>query len=171
LPFLSKMSETYGWFTQEDIGNMLAVSESTPGPIGVNMATYVGNMVGAAHGGNWIGMLCGLLSTLSLVLPSYLVILAVQKLMSRFSENCYVQGAMQTLRPASVGMVSAAVLGVLESALLDLGAMSTQQWSDVVLIPNILLFLVIFVLYQRFNKLHPIVFLALGAVVGIVFRL
>lgn len=171
LPFLSKMSEAYGWFTQEDIGNMLAVSESTPGPIGVNMATYVGNTIGALHGGFLGGILCGVLSTLSLVLPSYLVILVVQKMMSRFSENRYVQGAMRTLRPASVGMVSAAVLGILESALFNFDVLSVQQWNNVVLIPNILLFIAIFILYQRFNKLHPVLFLAAGAAAGILFRL
>jgi len=163
LPFLSKMGNTYGWFSQEELANMLAVSESTPGPIGVNMATYVGNTVGGFFG--------GVLTTISLVLPSYLVILAVAKVMERFKENRYVQGAMKTLRPASVGMVSAAVLGVLQSVLVRMDAVSSLQWAQMIVLPNMLLFIILLAFYYKFQKLHPIVILAIGAVVGIVLKL
>ena len=163
LPFLSKMGNAYGWFAQEELANMLAVSESTPGPIGINMATYVGNTVG--------GILGGVLATFSLVLPSYLVILAVEKVMEHFKENHYVQGAMKTLRPASVGMVCAAVLGVLQSVLLDMDAVAALQWNSMVVVPSLLLFLVLLVFYIRFNKLHPVVLLSIGAVAGIVLKL
>lgn len=171
LPFLSKMSDKFGWFTQQDIGNMLAVSEATPGPIGVNMATYVGNTIGATNGGILGGILCGFVSTLSLVLPSYLVVLAVQKVMSRFSESRYVQSAMKTLRPASVGMVSAAVLGILETVLFRFDMALIGRWNEVVLLPSLILFILIFVIYQKFNKLHPVILLAVGAVAGIVLKL
>lgn len=163
LPFLSKMGTAYGWFTQDELANMLAVSESTPGPIGVNMATYVGNTVG--------GILGGILTTVSLVLPSYLVVLAVSKVMNRFRDNCYVQGAMKTLRPASVGMVSAAVIGVLQSVLLNMDAVMALQWNSMVAVPSLLLFLLLLGFYYKFQKLHPIVILGIGAVCGIVFRL
>ena len=171
LPFLSKMSDRFGWFTQEDIGNMLAVSEATPGPIGVNMATYVGNTVGSTQAGLLGGVLCGLIATLSLVLPSYLVILVVAKLMSRFSENRYVQGAMKTLRPASVGMVSAAVIGILSSVLVHFDMAAAGQWYGVFALPAIILFAAIYLIYQKFNKLHPVCFLALGAVAGMILKL
>lgn len=171
LPFLSQMSTNYQWFSQNDIGNMLAVSESTPGPIGVNMATYAGNMVGTLHGGVWMGIACGVLSTLFLVLPSYLVILVIQKVMSRFSENRYVQGAMKTLRPASVGMVTAAVCGILQSVLFNFDAARIGQWNRVVLYPNVLLFAILLVVYLRYNKLHPVLVLSVGAVAGIIFKL
>ena len=163
LPFLSKMGTKYGWFTQEELANMLAVSESTPGPIGVNMATYVGNTTA--------GVLGGVVTTLALVLPSYLVVLAVAKVMERFSSNLYVQGAMKTLRPASVGMVSAAVLGVLQSVFLNMDAVAALQWNSMVLMPNLLLFAVLLAFYLKFQKLHPIVILAIGAVAGIVLKL
>ena len=171
LPFLSKMSEVYGWFSQEDIGNMLAVSESTPGPIGVNMATYVGNIVGYDNGGLLYGVLCGLLTTLSLILPSYLVVLAVQKVMMRFRENKYVLGAMKTLRPASVGMVAAAVIGILESVMFHFDAIKIGVWNDVIIFPSVCLFLILFVFYRIFNKLHPVVILAIGATAGIILKL
>ena len=171
LPFLSKMSQSYGWFTQEDIGNMLAVSESTPGPIGVNMATYVGNTIGASIHGFGGGLFCGICTTLALVLPSYLVILIVSKLMKRFEQNRFVQSSMLMLRPASVGMVAAAVLGILETTLFRFDLLAIGAWNEVVLIPSILLFAVIFIIYQKFQKLHPVFMLAIGAVVGIVLEL
>lgn len=163
LPFLSEMGSKYGWFTQEELANMLAVSESTPGPIGVNMATYVGNTTG--------GVLGGVVTTLALILPSYLIILGVSKVMNKFHDNLYVQGAMKTLRPASVGMVSAAVLGVLVSVLLDQSAIASFAWMQVIVIPNLILFAVLFALYLKFNKLHPIVILGIGAAAGVIFKL
>ena len=163
LPFLSRMSERYGWFTQEELANMLAVSESTPGPIGVNMATYVGNTV--------LGFIGGVFTSLSLVLPSYLIVLAVSKVMARYRENAYVLGAMNLLRPASVGMVSAAVIGVLQSVLLNMDAVAALQWNNMVLIPSLLVFLALLAFHYKFNKLHPVVVLALGAVCGILLKL
>ena len=163
LPFLSQMSTKYGWFSQEELANMLAVSESTPGPIGVNMATYVGNITG--------GILGGVFTTIALILPSYLVILLVSKIMERFKENIYVKSSMKTLRPASVGMVSAAVLGVLQSVLLDSGAVASAQWGSMLVLPNVLLFAVLLVGCYKFDKLHPLVFLTLGAFAGIILGL
>lgn len=163
LPFLSKIGSTYGWFTQEELANMLAVSESTPGPIGVNMATYVGNLVAGVFGGFW--------TTMSLVLPSYLVIYAVAKVMEKFRDNRFVQGAMTTLRPASVGMVAAAVLDVVVSVLLNMDAVKALEWASMVTLPSLLLFLVLLVFHHKFQKLHPVVLLGLGAVAGILLKL
>lgn len=163
LPFLSKIGSTYGWFTQEELANMLAVSESTPGPIGVNMATYVGNIVAGVFG--------GILTTFSLVLPSYLVIYIVCKIMEKFRDNRYVQGAMTTLRPASVGMVAAAVLDVVVSVLFHQEALQALQWANMVAVPSLILFLVLAAFYYKFNKIHPVVLLALGAVAGILLKL
>lgn len=163
LPFLTKMGEKYGWFTEVELANMLAVSESTPGPIGVNMATYAGNTVG--------GVLGGFLATFALVLPSYLVILLVYKVMNRFRDNLYVQGSMKILRPASVGMVAAAVLRVLVSVLLDKTAIMALQWRQMVSVPSMILFALLLAFYIKFQKLHPIVILGIGAFAGIVFHM
>lgn len=163
LPFLSRMGEKYGWFTQEELANMLAVSESTPGPIGVNMATYVGNVAS--------GVLGGILTTLSLVLPSYLVILLVSRILDRFRDNQYVQGAMSTLRPASVGMVAAAVMGVLRSVLVNMDAVRAMDWVHMVQPVCLILFAVLLFGCFMLKKLHPVVFLAVGAVAGIVLKL
>lgn len=163
LPFLSRMGEKYGWFTQEELANMLAVSESTPGPIGVNMATYVGNVAS--------GVLGGILTTLSLVLPSYLVILLVSKILDRFRDNQYVQGAMSTLRPASVGMVAAAVMGVLRSVLVNMDAVRAMDWVHMVQPVCLIFFAVLLFGCFKLKKLHPVVFLTVGAVAGIVLKL
>ena len=163
LPFLMDLTDKYDWYTASELTNMIAISESTPGPVGINMATYVGMTAGGIPG--------GVLATLSLVLPSYLVILAVAKVMERFKGNAYVQGAMHTLRPASVGMVSAAVLGVLQSVLLHMDAVAALQWTNMVALPSLLLFLVLLAFYLKFNKLHPVVILAMGAAAGIVLQL
>ncbi len=160
LPFLSRMGEKYGWFTQEELANMLAVSESTPGPIGVNMATYVGNATGGIPG--------GIIATLSLVFPSFLVILLVAKVMNRYRSSPLVQGAMAALRPASVGMIVAAVLGVLQSVLLNHGAASVQKLINV---PALSLLAVFLLFYLKFNKIHPVVLIAIGAAVGIVMQM
>lgn len=163
LPFLSQIGEKYGWFTQEQLANMLAVSESTPGPIGVNMATYVGNVSGGIPG--------GILTTLALILPSYLTILLVSKVLNRFRDNRYVQGAMSTLRPASVGMVAAAVIGVLQSVLVNMEAVLALDWMRMVQPVCLILFAIFLFGCFRFKKMHPVVFLAVGAVAGIVFKL
>ena len=160
LPFLSRMGERFGWFTQEDVANMLAVSESTPGPIGVNMATYVGNTVG--------GFLGGAVATLGLVMPSFFVVLLVATAMKKFKDNRFVVASMNVLRPTSVGMVSAAVVGVLLSVLFNTSA---GGWTGFFLIPNLILFAVLLVVYARFNKLHPVFILLIGALAGIILKL
>jgi len=163
LPFLSKIGETYGWFSEQELANMLAVSESTPGPIGVNMATYVGNVTGGFWG--------GIITTLALILPSFLIISLVFRVMNKFHDNLYVQGAMKTLRPASVGMVAAAIIGVLTSVLMNESAVKALEWSKMIVMPNLIIFAVLFVFYHKFKKLHPVVILGIGAVAGIVFKL
>lgn len=163
LPFLSKMGDAYGWFTQEDLANMLAVSESTPGPIGVNMATYVGTTVG--------GYIGGAIATFGLVLPSFLVILIVAKVMQKFKDNRFVQSSMQALRPTSVGMISAAVISVLLSVLFNTGALLAGSWREFFRLTELAVFAVLLGIYIKFNKLHPVVVLLLGAAAGILLKL
>lgn len=163
LPFLSKMGDHFGWFTQQDLANMLAVSESTPGPIGVNMATYVGTTVA--------GLLGGVVATLGLILPSFLIILVVAKMMQKFKDNRFVQSSMQVLRPASVGMISAAVIGVLLSVLFNTSAVSAGDWTSVFRLMELIVFAVLLAIYVKFPKLHPVVILLIGAVAGILLKL
>lgn len=163
LPFLRQMGQSYGWFTEKELANMLAVSESTPGPIGINMATYVGI---TATGGSILG---GVVATFSLVLPSLITILVVASILQRFRENRFVQSCFTMIRPASVGLVAAAVLSVLKIALFTGDPTNSAMWIPVW--PAIAVFAVLALGRWKLQKLHPIVFIALGAVAGILLKL
>lgn len=164
LPFLREMSDHYGWFTQAELADMLAVSESTPGPIGVNMATYVGI---TATGGNILG---GILATFALVLPSVIVILIVVRILDRFHENRYVQSSLKVIRPVSVGLVTAAVIAVLQTALLTGKNVPGSAWWMPVW-PALGLFVVLGLARWKLQKMHPIVFILVGAAAGILLKL
>ena len=157
LPFLTQMQEKYGWFTAEELANMIAVGESTPGPIGVNMATYVGF--------SSFGVLGGLLATLSLVLPSLVVIMLIAKAMDVYQKNPLVQNMFAFMRPAVAGLIAAAGFAVLKIALFREAEtfLGSINWIAVVL--YVLLLQLIH--SKPLKKLHPIVFIAAGAVAGI----
>ncbi len=167
LPFLYSLGAKTGWFSTADVANMLAVSESTPGPIGVNMATYVGFDCG--------GVLGGVVATLGLVTPSVIVIVLIAMALQAFRTNKYVDAAFYTLHPASTGLIAAAGWSVFALVLVNLDAYRVSyQLADLLQWKNLILFAVIWVLtnlVKPLKKLHPVVFLALAAVVGIVFRL
>ena len=166
VPFLSNMAERTGWFTQEMLPDMIAVGESTPGPIGVNTATYVGYTVAGIPG--------GVVATLGLVAPSIIVIMIVAAFLKAFRSNRFVDRAFYGVRPASTALIAAAGLQVLRLTLADAGAwertgnvLSSVRWEGAAL------FVVLWVLtnlVKPLKKLHPAVFLLAGAVVGVVFR-
>ena len=169
LPFITDMSNNHpDWFTKADIANMVAVSESTPGPIGINMATYVGY--------HMFGVPGALLTTLSLALPSFLIILMVAGLMDRYSKNRIVQSVFAGLRPAAVGLIAAAGLSVLLIALFpgfegstvfDYGQLAGLfSWKAAVFFALVL----IAVQVPKVKDLHPIFYIVIAAVVGIVFK-
>lgn len=167
LPFLYSLGAKTGWFSTADVANMLAVSESTPGPIGVNMATYAGF--------DCAGVLGGVVATLGLVTPSVIVIVLIAMALQAFRTNKYVDAAFYTLHPASTGLIAAAGWSVFALVLVNLNAYrASYQLADLLQWKNLILFAVIWVLtnlVKPLKKLHPVVFLALAAVVGIVFRL
>ena len=146
---------------------MLAVSESTPGPIGVNMATYVGFTSAGVPG--------SLIATLGLITPSIIIILFVAAAMKAFRNNRYVEAAFYTLRPASTGLITAAGWSVIMLVLVNTELYwGTGVLTDLFRWKNIVLFVVIWILanlVKPVKKLHPIVFIALAALCGIVFKL
>ncbi len=166
VPFLSEMAQRTGWFTQEMLADMIAVGESTPGPIGVNTATYVGYSVAGVPG--------GIVATLGLVLPSFLIILIVSAFLKAFRSNRYVERVFYGIRPASVGMIGAACIAVMRLCLVDVAAFSDSgKLADLLDWRALLLFAVIWVLtnpVKKTKKLHPVIFIAASAAVGIVFR-
>ena len=161
LPFLEDISQRTGWFTSAQLADMLAIGESTPGPIGVNMATYVGFETA--------GILGSLCATVGLVMPSVILIILVSKVLEKFRSNTYVEAAFYGLRPASVAMVASAGIGVAMTTLLNLTAsgFAVLRWRELVL-AAVILVLTNFV--PKVKKFHPIVFIALAAAVGIIFE-
>lgn len=158
LPFLTQMQQKFQWFTTEELGNMIAIGESTPGPIGVNMATYVGYTT--------CGIAGAVLATLSLVLPSLIVILVIAKALDKYKSNPLIQNMFAFMRPAVTGLIAAAGFAVLKIALFKDAVLSFQSidWVAVVLFA-VMVFLT---QWKKLKKLHPIAFIALGAVIGIV---
>ena len=162
LPFLYDISRRTGWFSTKDITDMIAVSESTPGPMGVNMSTYVGF--------HTAGVIGALTTSLSLVLPSFIIILIVANFLKRFRENRFVQDAMYGIRPASVAMITYACLLVAKAALLNVDLYKvTGSIADLFSLKAIILGIVVLAAYLKFKK-HPIVYILGAAVVGILFR-
>ena len=167
LPFIYDISDRTGWFTYQQIADMIAVSESTPGPIGVNMATYVGFDCG--------GVLGGVAATIGLITPSVIIIVLIAKALQAFRKNRYVDAAFYTLRPASTGLIAAAGWSVVVLVLVNLDAYrASGLFADLLRWKNLLLFAAIWALTnlaKPLKKLHPAVFLAQASVAGNVFRL
>lgn len=167
LPFLYDISDKTHWFTHAQLADMIAVSESTPGPIGVNMATYVGYLTGG-------GALGAVMATLGLITPCVIVILIVAAFLKAFRDSKYVAGAFYGLRPASTALITAAGLAVVKISFFD-----TKVFSDVLHILRstkweaVALAAVLVVLTRYTPKVknwHPIIFIAISAVIGAVFR-
>lgn len=170
IPFLYDLSDSTGWFTHNDLANMIAVGESTPGPIGVNMATYVGFLTGMQQNGVPGAILGGIIATLGLVAPSLIVIMIVAAVLQSFRNSRYVNSAFYGLRPASTGMIAAAGLSVMVSNLFHSGVISVQSinWKGWILA------IVLWILTNKVKstkKLHPIVFIGASALVGILFSM
>ena len=159
IPFLYEMIKDYGWFTKDMLMNMIAVSESTPGPMGVNMATS-----GGFHTTN--SVIGGIVTTLSLVAPSIIIICIVAHFLQKFKNSHWVQDAFYGLRPAVCAMIASAGLGILVVAVFNNGEIS---WDINFL--NIILLIVMYLFCRKFNKLHPIFIVCICACLGIVFQL
>lgn len=166
LPFLREIGDRTGWYDRGMLANMVAVSESTPGPMGINMATYVGYTVGGVPG--------GVVATLGEVTPSIIVILIIAAFLKAFRNNKYVERAFYGIRPASTALIAAAGIGVMLLCLVNLSAFrETGALGSLFDIKALLLFAGVWVLTNPVKataKLHPILFIALSAVIGIVFQ-
>lgn len=165
LPFLYAMSDSTGWFTHAQLADMIAVSESTPGPIGVNMATYVGFSTAGIGG--------AVIASLGLVTPSVIIILLIARALKAFRSNKYVDAAFYGLRPCSVGLIAAAGLLVVKIALFraELYA-ETGLIKDLFNYKALILAAVLIVLTRYFKPTkgrHPVVFIAISALAGALF--
>ncbi|MBQ7935375.1 MAG: chromate transporter [Clostridia bacterium] len=164
LPLIQEEVIANNWVELNDFVNFIAVSESTPGPFAINMATYVGSTVGGTFGvwGSIFGSFC---ATMGTVMPSFMVILIVAKCYEKFKTNRYVKGCMTGLKPAAVGLIAAAVLTIAQTALAPNG-WGFGIFKDLSFYASVVIFAIGAVL--AFKKKHPILIICLSAVLGII---
>lgn len=160
IPFLMDIPNRHDWYEVSDVANMLAVSESTPGPIGINMATYAGY--------NAAGFLGGIVATLSLVLPSLITIILIAKILDKFSKNMYVKSSFSMIRPAVTGLIATAVYGIFRTALFT-DADGNFRFPVILFIVCLGFFGLMSI--KKLKKVHPFFWILAGAVMGIVFKL
>ena len=171
IPFLTDLGGRTGWFNDRQLADMIAISESTPGPMGVNMATYVGFTAAEAPG--------GVIATLGLVFPSVVIILIIAGFLRKFRQSKAVDGVFYGLRAASAALITAALLQVAKIALMfhetgvEIAPGQAVPHYELFYWPAIILAVVIFVLakFSPAKKLHPICFIGLAALAGIVFQM
>lgn len=159
LPYLMELTNRFDWYSMEELTTMIAVSESTPGPLGLNMSTYAGFET--------LGLFGGLVSTLGLVIPSVIIICIIAKFLENFNENKFVKGAFAGIRPAVCAVIAASVYNVCKVSLFSSEATGyIPYWKTIVLC------IVVFALLQvkKLSKFHPALWLLIAAIIGIVFK-
>ena len=165
VPFLQDISVRTGWFTFQELADMIAVSESTPGPIGVNMATYVGFKTAGIPG--------AVIAVLGLITPSIIVILIIASILQAFRHNKYVERVFYGIRPASTALIAYACVSVMLLCLFNVEAFKASgAIGDLISLKSIILFAVLIALtnIKKLKKLHPVVFIAASALIGILFN-
>ena len=160
LPFLFELADKYDWFSRAELMDMIAVAESTPGPIGVNMATYAGYSAAGISG--------AILATLGLVLPSLIIVILVFKVLQKFRQSALVENGFYGLRPAVAGLIIVACFSLFRIAVLEPFQTFGFSWAGV---KPFVLFLVIGAASYKLKKIHPIVFIIIGATAGILLKL
>ena len=156
LPLIQAEVTAKGWISEESIVNFVAVSESTPGPFAVNMATYVGSEMGGV-----LGAAC---ATLGVVLPSFIIILIVAKCFEQFKNSKVIRGCMSGLKPAVIGLIATAVLSIAATVFIPSG------WTVMIfsqIRTYIFLGISALALILAFKKVHPIWIICISAVIGI----
>lgn len=162
LPFLQNISDKFGWFTSQELIDMLAISESTPGPIGINMATYVGYKTANLPG--------AIIAVIGEVTPSIIIIVLIAYYYMKFNKHPIVKAGFYGVRPAVAGLIGAAGFEVAKISLFNISKyLSSHNFLDIIQIKPLLLFAVILFLLNKYKK-HPIYFLLGAAIIGIVFK-
>lgn len=154
LPFLYELAGSKAWITVEDISNLVAIAESTPGPLGVNMATYTGFLQSGVWG--------AIAAPLGLVLPSLIISIIIARFLNKFRNSKIVNDVFYGLRAASCGLIAAAGAGVARLAFFG-DKITDFFWQGA------LLFVVLYIAVKKL-KWHPIAFIAISAICGIIFK-
>ena len=161
LPFLYEISDKTGWFSHAQLADMIAISESTPGPIGINMATYVGFTSA--------GFLGAILASIGFIIPPLIIASIVSRFLKKFNENKFVKGAFYGLRAVSVALVCAALVSVIEISLINVPLFAeTKNFFALLSIPGIVLAIVCWFVLKKKNP-HPVIILGMSAAAGIAF--
>jgi len=163
IPFLHEISENYGWFDLNTLSTMIAISQSTPGPIGINMATYCGYTT--------YGFFGGVAASLSLVLPSLIIVCLISSQLEKFKNSRLVQSIFTGLRPAVIGFIISAVVGIYVSVLFKVELYNnTNNILNLFNYKSIIIMIVLLVI-NRYHKLNPIITIigcgALGVLLGL----
>ena len=168
IPFLQDLGARTGWFSAADLSTMIAVSESTPGAMGVNMATYVGFTIARLHG--IPGIIGAIVATLGLTFPSIVVIVIIAGFLEKLRQSKTVDAVFYGLRPASTALIASAGLTVAMTVLVTVGGAAEHALS--IHWPALILAVVVFIAmrYTPLKKLHPILFIAFSAVVGVILQ-
>ena len=151
------LADKYDWFTREMIGDMIAVSESTPGPIGVNMATYTGFQNAGPVG--------AVVATLGLITPSIIIIIIIAQFLKKFSESKAVQDVFYTLRPAVTGLIGAVAVSLILGEVIDKNAVASGV-LEMLKFKEIVWFVLLVVLTNKYKK-HPLFYVGISAAVGV----
>ena len=164
LPFLTELSNQYPhWFAAPTLGDIVAIAESTPGPIGVNAATFAGYCCGGVPG--------AIVATLSLVAPSIIIVSIIAHFLERYQNSRLVQNAFSGLRPAVAGLISASAYSLIQLAVLESpgtgSLLADVNWLKLALFA----LMVVLLQVKKLKKLHPALFILFGAILGLVFQL
>lgn len=159
IPFLMDIAEKYPWFSTQELSDMIAISESTPGPLGINMATFAGFKTAGIAG--------GILATLALVVPSIIVITLIARFLEGFQENRIVKAVFSGIRPAVTAMIAVAVINLIRVSLFteEAGRLLLRGKSAIL---GVIVFLLL--QWKRTKKMHPAMWFLIAAAVGIVFQ-
>ena len=160
IPMISDTVISNGWISTERLIDYIAISESTPGPFAINIATFVGM--------SQAGLIGAAVATLGVVLPSFIIILIIARFFLSFSDNRYVKSALNGLRPAVVGLIAAATYSIAYAALIvqnEADRSLSVNWKAVVIFAAVM----VLSRLKWKKKPHPVVWIALSAALGIVF--
>jgi chromate transporter len=145
IPFLYQIMDHYGWYTSQQLSNMIAISMLTPGPVGVNMATFAGFHTS--------GVIAAILATLSLILPTYIIVIIVSRLLQEFKENFYVKSSLEILKPTGCGLLTVIGIRFFHDNI-------TNIWS-------FLIFITLFILSFKFKK-NPLYYMLIAGIMGVI---
>lgn len=160
IPFLQEIVEKYGWITNQDLLDIIAISESTPGPIGINSATFVGYKLA--------GVVGGIVAVLGIVTPSIIIIIIIAHMLEKFKEAKVVKAGFYGIRPVVAGLIGAAAFEVAKIALLNQDKFAmTGHIIDLFNLKALVICGIALYLIMKFEK-HPIVYIIGGAIVGII---